>query len=162
MYSDLQYTTRPPSQTSGRTWLAVLATLGGLLFAPLLGFALRARAQTHGKSRAIDRWDVIGAGLSMGMLLLLVERMGAFERLPFVLWWLAALGCALLLLCLAAAASRLARPAVAVAQQSRLAFRVANGRRGDHWRDRGVAASGMRQRRLTSTPLPLIAGAEAP
>jgi CubicO group peptidase (beta-lactamase class C family) len=88
---------RPMPQGAERTALAVLATLGGLLFAVLLGFAVRARAYAGGRARAIDRWDVIGAGLSMGMILLLVERLGDFARVPFVLWWLAALASGALL-----------------------------------------------------------------
>jgi CubicO group peptidase (beta-lactamase class C family) len=88
---------RTMPQAAERTALAVLATLGGLLFAVLLGFAVRARAYAGGRARTIDRWDVIGAGLSMGMILLLVERLGDFARVPFVLWWLAALACAALL-----------------------------------------------------------------
>jgi len=92
---------RPPPQAGGRGWLAVILTLGGMLVAPLLGFTLQAREHSRGNARAVDRCDAIGAGLSMGLLLLLVERIGDFARVPFVLWWLAALGCAALLMHLA-------------------------------------------------------------
>lgn len=83
----------PQAQSSGALSLAV--TLGGLLLAGILPLAVTARvhAATQGK-RPPDRLDVVGSVLSMGVILLLMERMGDFSRVPWAAWWVALLACA--------------------------------------------------------------------
>jgi CubicO group peptidase (beta-lactamase class C family) len=84
----------PQAQDSGVLKFAV--TLGGLLLATILPLAVTGRVHAHAagtQQRAPDRIDVVGIGLSMGVILLLMERMGDFSRVPWAAWWVAALAC---------------------------------------------------------------------
>jgi CubicO group peptidase (beta-lactamase class C family) len=85
----------PQAQDSGA--LKVFVTLGGLLLATILPLAVTGRVHAHAagkQQRAPDRLDVVGIALSMGVILLLMERMGDFSRVPWAAWWVAALACA--------------------------------------------------------------------
>ncbi len=85
----------PRAQANGI--LSVFVTLGGLLLATILPLAVTGRAHAHAaghRQRAPDRLDVLGVALSMGVILLLMERMGDFARVPWMAWRLAAIACA--------------------------------------------------------------------
>lgn len=85
----------PQAQANGA--LSVLVTLGGLLLATILPLAVTAQVNAHAsgqRKRAPDRLDVLGSAMSMGVILLLLERMGDFSRVPWAVWWVALLVCA--------------------------------------------------------------------
>lgn len=101
--------TKPPPSAQANGALSVFVTLGGLLLATILPLAVTAQVHAHAtgqRKRAPDRLDVLGAGLSMGVLLQLLERMGDFSRVPWATWWVALLACAAGVLHLARLARR--------------------------------------------------------
>jgi CubicO group peptidase (beta-lactamase class C family) len=88
---------QPPPRAQANGILSVFVTLGGLLLATILPLAVSARVHAYASGqqrRSPDRIDVLGIGLSMGVILLLMERMGDFSRVPWAAWWAAAITCA--------------------------------------------------------------------